>query len=261
MIFDTHAHYDDEAFDPDREELFNSLAGAGIRAVANVGASLESCRTTIELTERYPWMYGVLGVHPSETGELTDEGLYWIGKEAESREKIVAVGEIGLDYYWEEPDHEIQKKWFIRQLELARELRLPVVIHSRDAAKDTLDIMKEQKAGEIGGVIHCFSYSREMAREYLNMGFYLGIGGVVTFKNAKKLKEVVEYMPLDRLVLETDCPYLSPVPNRGKRNSSLNIPFVIAEIAQIKGIPSKAVEEAAWENAFKLYRMKPEVTG
>ena len=261
MIFDTHAHYDDEAFDPDREELLNSLSGAGIRAVANVGASLESCRTTIELTKQYPWMYGVLGVHPSETGELTDEGLYWIGKEAENREKIVAVGEIGLDYYWEEPDHEIQKKWFIRQLELARELRLPVVIHSRDAAKDTLDIMKEQKAGEIGGVIHCFSYSREMAREYLNMGFYLGIGGVVTFKNAKKLKEVVEYMPLDRLVLETDCPYLSPVPNRGKRNSSLNIPFVIGEIAQIKGIPSKAVEEAAWENAFKLYRMKPEVTG
>ena len=261
MIFDTHAHYDDEAFDPDREELLASLAGAGIRAVANVGASLESCRTTIELTKQYPWMYGVLGVHPSETGELTDEGLYWIGKEAENQEKIVAVGEIGLDYYWEEPDHEIQKKWFIRQLELARELRLPVVIHSRDAAKDTLDIMKEQKAGEIGGVIHCFSYSREMAREYLNMGFYLGIGGVVTFKNAKKLKEVVGYMPLDRLVLETDCPYLSPVPNRGKRNSSLNIPFVIGEIAQIKGITSKAVEEAAWENAFKLYRMKPEVTG
>lgn len=148
-----------------------------------------------------------------------------------------------------------QQKWFRSQLDLARELDLPVVIHSRDGAKDTLDIMKEEKAGELGGVIHCFSYSKEMAREYLNMGFYLGIGGVVTFKNAKKLKEVVEYMPLDRLVLETDCPYLAPVPNRGKRNSSLNLPFVVEVISQLKGITAGEVEEAAWENALKLYRI------
>ena len=256
MIFDTHAHYDDEAFDPDREELLNSLSGAGIRAVANVGASLESCRTTIELTRRHPWMYGVLGVHPSETGELTDEGLYWIGKEAESREKIVAVGEIGLDYYWEEPDHEIQKKWFIRQLELARELRLPVVIHSRDAAKDTLDIMKEQKAGEIGGVIHCFSYGKEIAKEYLDMGFFLGIGGVLTFQNGKKLKEVAEYAPLEQIVLETDCPYLSPVPNRGRRNSSLNLPYVVKALADIRHISEQEVIDITDQNAKRLYRIQ-----
>ena len=255
MIFDTHAHYDDEAFDPDRGELLDSLAAAGIGAVANIGASLKSCETTLELVRRYPWMYGCLGVHPSETAQLTQVGLDWLRQALKSHPRIVAVGEIGLDYYWEEPDHMTQQKWFRSQLDLARELNLPVVIHSRDGAKDTLDIMKEEKAGELGGVIHCFSYSKEMAREYLNMGFYLGIGGVVTFKNAKKLKEVVEYMPLDRLVLETDCPYLAPVPNRGKRNSSLNLPFVVEVISQLKGITAGEVEEAAWENALKLYRI------
>lgn len=259
MIFDTHAHYDDEAFDGDRDQLLAGLGPAGIRAVTNIGSSIASCRSTIELTLQYPWMFGALGVHPSESGELTQEGIEWIREEARRNRKVVAIGEIGLDYYWEEPDHEIQKHWFICQLDLARQLKLPVVIHSRDAAKDTLDIMKEQKAQEIGGVIHCFSYHKEMAREYLNMGFYLGIGGVLTFKNARKLKEVVEYMPLDRLVLETDCPYLAPVPNRGKRNSSLNIPYVIEEIAQIKGVAPETVEEAAWENALKLYRIPAEV--
>ena len=167
------------------------------------------------------------------------------------------MGEIGLDYYWEEPDHSIQKKWFVRQLDLARRTKLPVIIHSRDAAKDTLDMMKAEKAGDMGGVIHCFSYGKEIAREYLNMGFFLGIGGVVTFNNAKKLKEVVEYAPLKSLVLETDCPYLAPVPNRGKRNSSLNLTYVVDAISGIKGVDRDTVMKTAWENALRLYRISP----
>lgn len=167
--------------------------------------------------------------------------------------KVRAVGEIGLDYYWEEPEHHVQKKWFVRQLALARELKLPVIIHSRDAARDTLDIMKAEHAEDMGGVIHCFSYGKELAREYLNMGFYLGIGGVVTFRNAKKLKEVAEYAPLERIVLETDCPYLAPVPNRGKRNSSLNLPYVLEMISQLKNVSREDVERVTWENGMKLY--------
>ena len=252
MIFDTHAHYDDEAFDEDREELLVSLQSHGIEAVTNVGASIKTSENTIKLTEKYSYIYGAIGVHPNETGELNDEKLNWL-KENASRNKIVAIGEIGLDYYWEEPDHETQKAWFVRQLNLAKEVKLPVIIHSRDAAKDTLDIMKAEHSQDVGGLIHCFSYGKEMAREYLKMGFYLGIGGVLTFKNARKLKEVVEYMPLDQLVLETDCPYLAPVPNRGKRNSSLNLSYVIDEISTIKGISRDEIIEVTNRNAKKLY--------
>lgn len=254
MIFDTHAHYDDKAFDEDREAVLGALGEAGVQAVVNVGASLASTRRTIELTRQYPFIYGAVGIHPSDSKELTEADIQWL-EELTGKEKVVAVGEIGLDYYWEEPDHEIQKKWFVRQLALARKVKLPVIIHSRDAAKDSLDIMKAEHSEEIGGVIHCFSYGKEMAREYLEMGFFLGIGGVVTFQNGKKLKEVVAYAPLDRLVLETDCPYLAPTPNRGKRNSSLNLPYVAEEIAALKGITPKQVMEATWENAKRLYRL------
>lgn len=255
MIFDTHTHYDDEAFDEDREELLASLFQQGIEAVTNVGASIKTSENTLKLVDQYPKVYGAIGVHPNEVLELNEEKLNWL-KIQSSHEKIVAIGEIGLDYHWEEPDREVQKTWFIRQLSLAREEKLPIIIHSRDAAKDTLDIMKAEKSEEIGGVIHCFSYGKEMAREYLNMGFYLGIGGVLTFKNAKKLKEVVEYMPMEQLVLETDCPYLAPVPNRGKRNSSLNLPYVVQEISAIKGIPEEEIIKITSQNARKLYRLK-----
>ena len=257
MIFDTHAHYDDEAFDEDREQLLASFKENGIDAVTNVAASLSSCKTTLELARNHDFMYAALGVHPSESAELSDEGLKDIETWCTERQdgKIRAIGEIGLDYYWEEPDHETQKKWFHRQLNLARELKLPVIIHSRDAAKDTLDIMKEEHSGEIGGVIHCFSYGKEMAAEYLKMGFYLGIGGVLTFKNAKKLLEVAEMAPLDRLVLETDCPYLAPVPNRGKRNSSLNLPYVAEKLAEIKKCTPEEIVRATEENARRLYRL------
>lgn len=254
MIIDTHAHYDDEQFDIDREELLNSMKDNGIELIVNVGADMKTSEQTLELTKQFPFVYGAVGVHPNSTMELDESKMERL-KELASMPKIVAIGEIGLDYYWDEPDHDTQKKWFDRQMELAREVKLPIIIHSRDAAKDTLDMMKAAHAGDISGVIHCFSYSQEMAREYLNMGFFIGIGGVVTFKNARKLKEVVEYAPMESIVLETDCPYLAPEPNRGKRNSSIYIPYVAEEIARIKGMDVEEVIETTKQNAKKLYRL------
>lgn len=254
-IFDTHAHYDDEAFDQDREELLGQLPGAGIARVVNVGAGLASCKRTAGLMTGYEYIYGAMGVHPEETAGLREEDMDFLRQQCRL-DKCVAVGEIGLDYYWDTPDRETQKKWFARQLGLAREVKLPVIIHSRDAAKDTLDILRAEKAGEIGGVIHCYSYARETAREFLKMDFYFGIGGVLTFSNAKKLKEAAEYIPLNRIVLETDCPYLAPVPNRGRRNSSLNLPYVAAELARIKGLSQDEILKTVWENSLCLYRMK-----
>lgn len=255
-IFDTHAHYDDEAFDEDREELLQKLPAEGILRVVNVGASLRGCEQTVALAEKYDYIYAAVGVHPCDTKELTEESFQWLAKQC-LHEKCVAVGEIGLDYYWEEDakEKERQKKWFVRQLDLARSLHKPVVIHSRDAARDTLELCKENRLDEIGGVVHCYSYSREMAAEYLDMGMYFGIGGVVTFKNSRKLVEVVDYLPMDRIVLETDSPYLSPVPFRGKRNSSLNLPYVAKMIAEIKGISVEEVCGRTFENGLKLYGM------
>ncbi len=256
-IFDTHAHYDDEAFDKDRDELLRSLNAKGIGTVVNVGASIQSTKETLQLTRQYHFVYGAAGVHPNETGELNDNLMEWL-RDITRENKIVAVGEIGLDYHWEEPEPEIQKYWFVRQLTLAREERLPVIIHSRDAARDTLDIIKAERAEETGGVLHCFSYGVDLAREYLQMGFYLGIGGGVTFHNARKLKEVVKYAPLDQLVLETDCPYLSPEPYRGRRNSSLNLIYVAEQIGQIKNIPADEVILVTSRNAKRLYRILDE---
>ena len=253
-IFDTHAHYDDEDFDADRYELLESMKEHGVGTIVNIGASMRSCKTTLALAEKYPFVYGVLGVHPSDCGEMTEEDIQWI-KANSAHEKIIAIGEIGLDYYWDNVERDVQKKWFVRQLEIAKETGLPVVIHSRDAAQDTLEIMKSEHKGTTGGVIHCFSYGVEMAREYLNMGYYIGVGGVLTFKNGKKLKEVVEYAPMDKLVLETDCPYLAPVPYRGKRNSSLYLSHVVEAMAEIKGISAEEVIRVTAENAKRLYRL------
>lgn len=254
MIFESHAHYDDEAFDEDREELLMSFQENGIETVLNVGASLSSCKMTVELMNKYPFIYGAMGVHPSETGELNEESFSWLKEQCEA-DKVVAVGEIGLDYHWPEPFPAVQKLWFERQLEMAREVKLPVIIHSRDAAKDTLDMMQALHAGETGGVIHCYSYTKEIAREYLNMNLYFGIGGVITFHNARKLKEAVEYIPMENILLETDSPYLAPEPNRGKRNSSLNLPYVVQEIAQLKGISYDEVVEITNRNARNLFRL------
>lgn len=253
-IFDTHAHYDDEAFDGDREALLEALPENGIAKVVNVGSGLEACRQTLGLMEKYDYVYGAIGIHPGNTGELDEESFAWLRQQFGSH-KCVAVGEIGLDYYWDEPAREIQQKWFRRQLNLAKEVKKPVVIHSRDAARDTIDIMTEERAEELGGVIHCYSYTKETARTFLDMGFYFGIGGVLTFKNAKKLKEAAEYIPLDRIVLETDCPYLAPEPNRGKRNSSLNLPYVVSALAEIKGAEEETIRRAVWKNAHELYRL------
>lgn len=255
MIFDTHAHYDDKQFDQDREELLASMKDNGIGTIVDVGSNMETSAWIVEAVKQYPMMYGAVGVHPSDTAELTEADMDTLKKYA-AMDRILAIGEIGLDYYWDEPEREIQKKWFEAQIELAREVKLPVIIHSRDAAKDTYDIMKALHAEEIGGVVHCFSYSKEMARQFLDMGFYIGIGGVVTFKNAKTLKEVAAYAPLDRIVLETDCPYLSPEPNRGKRNSSLNLNYVAEALSQIKGIDKEELIAVTEENARRLYRMK-----
>lgn len=254
MIFETHAHYDDEAFDEDRDSLLNSLHEAGIEYVVNVGAGIETTKKTLELTERYPFVYGAVGVHPSETAELNEDNFKWL-RETAKKPKVVAIGEIGLDYYWDTPDRQIQKEWFLRQMDLALELKLPAIIHSRDAAADTYDMIKAADLKLTGGVIHCFSYEKEMAKNYLNMGFYLGIGGVVTFKNARKLKEVVEYAPIEQLVLETDCPYLAPEPNRGKRNSSLNLTYVAKEIARLKDMAYEEVISITEENAKRMYGM------
>ncbi len=253
MIFDTHAHYDDEAFDGDRDTLLSSMNENGIANIVNVGASMESSAESVRLSEKYDFIYAAVGVHPNDTGNLTEGDMEMLMNWCK-RDKTVAIGEIGLEYHYLEPDKDIQKKWFLRQLDLAAELNMPVIIHSRDAAAETFDIMK-QYAGRLSGVIHCYSYSQEMAKEYVKMGFYIGVGGVVTFKNGKKLKETVEQIPLDRIVLETDCPYLSPEPNRGKRNSSLNLPYVAAEIARIKGISDKEVIDRTFENARLLYRI------
>lgn len=256
MIFESHAHYDDAAFDPDRESLLESLPENGIEYVLNVAADLASVKTTVELMNQYPWIYGALGVHPSGVRELNAETFSWL-KGQLSHPKAAAVGEIGLDYYWEKEEaaRSLQKEWFACQLDLAKELHKPVVIHSRDAAKDTWDVMNAQGAKDIRGVVHCFSYTKETAREFLKWDYYFGIGGVLTFKNAKKLKEAVEYIPMERLLLETDSPYLAPEPNRGRRNSSLNLPYVAETLAQIKGIEVSAVEEITANNARELFKI------
>lgn len=254
MIFDSHAHYDDEAFEEDRKELLGQMQKAGIGRIVNVGASISSTETSIALAENYDFIYAAAGVHPSDTAELNEENYQELCRRMD-HERVVAIGEIGLDYYWDTPEREIQKKWFARQLHTAVEKNKPVIIHSRDAAADTLDIMKAEKPWDVGGVIHCFSYSVEMAREYLNYGYFIGIGGVLTFKNAKKLKEVAEYTPIEQIVLETDCPYLAPVPNRGKRNSSLNLSYVVEALAQIKGMEKEEIEKITFENACRLYKM------
>lgn len=251
MIFDTHAHYDDGQFDTDREELLGAMEAGGVGTIVDAGSTLESWDKILELTERYPFIYGAIGIHPDEAGTLDEAGMERMAKLLDG-DKIVAVGEIGLDYYWDKENHDVQKHWFIRQLDMAREKQMPVIIHSREAAADTMDIMKQHASG-MKAVIHCYSYSAEMAKEYVKMGYYIGVGGVVTFKNAKKLKQVVQEIPLERILLETDCPYLAPVPFRGKRNSSLNLPYVAEAIAELKGTTAEEVIQQTEKNARELY--------
>ncbi|MCI5712778.1 MAG: TatD family hydrolase [Roseburia sp.] len=253
-IFETHAHYEDVKFDSDREELLASLPKQNIEYVINVGSNLETTNKSIELAKQYDYIYAAIGVHPSDVEEL-DESSYDVLEKAAKFEKTVAIGEIGLDYYWDkEPAVQAkQREWFKRQMLLAKQHNLPVIIHSRDAAEDTMRVMKEIKAEEIPGVIHCYSYSVEMAKEFVKMGYYIGIGGVVTFKNAKKLKEVAAEIPLERILLETDCPYMAPEPHRGERNSSLYLPYVVEKLAEIRNISKEEIISTTNQNARKLF--------
>lgn len=275
MIIDTHVHYDDEAFDADREELIGSLQENNIGIVIDIGSTKESLPKIRSLMNRYDFVYGAMGLHPDEIGDLTDELLGEI-REDMKNPKVLAVGEIGLDYYWNKEEQELQKAAFRKQINLALECGKPVVIHSREAAADTLEILREMYGKgslwealhgsapaasgtasgptERKGVMHCYSYSAELARIYTReLGFYLGIGGVVTFKNAKKIKEVVADTPLEYIILETDCPYLAPVPYRGKRNCSLYLPYVVQAIAELKGVSPEEVERITEENARRLF--------
>lgn len=255
MIFDTHAHYDDSAFDPDRDELLSSLPAKGICRVVNVTASERSLTESPALAERYDHVYTSAGLHPTEIYDLDISVLDRVEALC-AHDKTVAVGEIGLDYHYPDTNESMQKEFFEAQLDLARRQALPVIIHSRDAAKDTMDILKSHHAGDMGGVVHCYSYSPEMALEYAGMGLYIGVGGVLTYRNGRKLKECVERLPLESIVLETDCPYLAPEPKRGQRNSSLNLSYVAAGIAGIKGIGIREVEDITLANAMKLYGME-----
>lgn len=251
-IFETHAHYDDKAFDSDRDSLITQLAEEGYAYVINVAADLKSVDSTYELTEKYDHVYGAIGIHPDEIEELNENNFQHV-RDVAIRNKILAIGEIGLDYHGDGPARETQIDWFERQLNLARDIRKPVIIHSREACEDTMNVLRSKSYRDIQGVMHCYSYTVETARELLKMGYYFGIGGVITFSNARKLVEAVEEIPLDRILLETDCPYLAPTPHRGERNSSLYLPLVAEKIAAIKDVPYHKVLEQTYKNARKLF--------
>ena len=253
MYFDTHAHYDDEAFDEDQDVLLSTLPDAGVSLLLNPGCDVESSRAAVALAARYPHVYAAVGLHPENCGGC-GEADFAVIRALCGQKKVVAVGEIGLDYYWtENPPRDFQQSVFRRQIELALELNLPVIIHDRDAHGDSLDIVREYP--ELRGVFHCFSGSPEMAEELLKRGWYLGFDGPITYKNAKKTPEVAALCPMDRLLLETDSPYLSPVPNRGKRNDSRNLSWIAARIAGIKGCTPEEVAAAATENGKRLFRI------
>ena len=252
LIFETHAHYDDEAFDGDRDELLSLFQDNGIYRVINISSSAESLEKTLELTEKYPFIYGAFGIHPDDADKMNEDIFSRVSQLCDLP-KAAAVGEVGLDYYWHNENKPEQKKWFERFIALAQDKNLPIVIHSRDAAEDTVGIIKNTEAGKTGAVMHCYSYSKEIAKQLLDMGLYFGIGGVATFKNARKLIEVLEYIPMDSVLLETDCPYLAPVPYRGKRNCSLYIPYIAQRIAQIKNIDADEVIRITNENARRLF--------
>ena len=252
LIFDSHAHYDDEAFDADRTELLAALPQKGVGGVINCGASLESSRTAVTLASAYPYVYAAVGIHPEEVKSAPEDYLEQLRNLA-SQPKVAAVGEIGLDYHWEEnAPPEIQTQFFENQLLLAKELSLPVIIHDREAHGDTMALLQKHRPQ---GVLHCFSGSVETARQAVKLGLYLGFGGSVTFKNARHPVEVAKEIPLDRLLLETDAPYMAPVPCRGKRNDSSLICHVAEKIAQIRGITAEQVLNAAYENTRRLFSL------
>lgn len=253
-IFDSHAHYDDEEFDNDRKEVLEELKNEGVIGIMNCSSSYKSIAKTCELINTYDFIYGAVGIHPENADEFKDEMLDEFKEIIKKNPKVKAIGEIGLDYYWDEnPDKEIQKDVFRKHMKLAEELNLPVIIHDRDAHEDTLNIIKEFP--NVKGVVHCFSGSVEFAKECLKLGYYIGVTGVVTFKNAKKVVKVVKEVPVERLLVETDCPYMAPEPNRGKRNKSSYIKYVIEKISEIKEINPKEFNLKVNENLQNLFKI------
>ena len=254
-IFDSHAHYDDEEFDNDRKEVLEELKNEGVIGIMNCSSSYKSIAKTCELINTYDFIYGAVGIHPENADEFKDEMLDEFKDIIKKNTKVKAIGEIGLDYYWDEnPDKEIQKDVFRRHMKLAEELNVPVIIHDRDAHEDTLNIIKEFP--NVKGVVHCFSGSVEFAKECLKLGYYIGVTGVVTFKNAKKVVKVVKEVPVERLLVETDCPYMAPEPNRGKRNKSSYIKYVIEKISEIKEINPKELNLKVNENLQNLFKIQ-----
>ena len=250
MYFDTHAHYDSGAFNADRFDILGSMPDAKVGLIVNPGCDLESSKTAIGLAERFNFVYAAVGWHPEDMDKLTDKAFAELEMLAE-HPKCLAIGEIGLDYYWDDTHKAEQKELFKKQIELAIRLNKPVIVHDREAHGDSLEIIRDYS--ELRGVFHCFSGSVEMASELLKRGWYLGFDGPITYKNARKAIEVLEFCPLDKIVIETDSPYLTPVPNRGKRNDSRQLEFVVNKIAEIKGINADEIESITFENGKKLF--------
>ena len=254
MLFDTHAHYDARRFDSDRHELLASMEQNGVGRILNAGCDLESSRMAMELAHQYNFIYAAVGSHPDDADHV-DGALVDTYRELAKDKKVVAIGEIGLDYYYEDVPREQQKKAFRMQMELARELNLPVIVHERDAHGDGLEIVKDFP--DVTGVFHCYSGSLEMARELVKLGWYVGFTGVLTFKNARKALEVAENVPLHRIVLETDCPYMAPEPYRGKRCDSTMLPRMAEKLAQLRNKTVEEIEQITWENGCRLFRLEP----
>lgn len=251
-IFDSHAHYTDKAFNEDREIMLGSLKESGVCGIINCGADIESSVSSVDLASKYDYIYAACGIHPEEA-DKTPENYIDILRDLAKNEKSVAIGEIGLDYYWRQDTKDLQKELFEKQILLSKELDLPIIVHDREAHGDTMEILKKHRPK---GVLHCFSGSPETATEVLKLGMYIGLGGALTFKNARKAVEVAQMLPLDRLLLETDCPYMAPVPMRGKRNNSGYIPFIAEKVAEIKGIDPQSVLDVTTENTKKLFNIK-----
>lgn len=250
MLFDTHAHYDSDSFDPDRFEILDSMPEGNVGLIIDPGCDLVSSKMAVELSERYDFIYSAVGWHPEDIEKLTEEAYAELCRLAE-HPKCVAIGETGLDYYWDASRKEEQKALFRRQIELALKLNKPVIVHDREAHGDSFDIVCDYP--ELRGVFHCYSGSAEMAKELLKRGWYLGFDGPITYKNARKALEVLELCPPDRILIETDSPYLTPVPNRGKRNDSRQLEFVVAKIAEVKGMTAQEVERATEANGRRLF--------
>lgn len=255
MLFDTHAHLNDEQYKEDLEEVIERAQNEGVSHMVVVGFDRPTIEKAMELAERFEFIYACVGWHPVDAIDMKEEDLLWI-EELTKHPKVVAIGEMGLDYHWDKSPKDIQKEVFRKQIRLAKKVKLPIVIHNREATADIVEILKEEKAEEVGGIMHCFSGSSEIAMECVKMNFYISLGGPVTFKNAKKPKEVAAEIPLNKLLIETDCPYLAPHPFRGQRNEPGLVKLVAEKIAEIKGITTEEVAEITTQNAKKLFAIK-----